>query len=63
MADTDGKPVELKLNELSQKVEEAFERIHKHVLKTPLTYSKYLSIDTNAEVYLKLGILQYRRIH
>lgn len=49
-ADTD-----TKLNELPKKVEEAYERIQNHILKTPLMFSKDLSTLSNAEVYLKLG--------
>ena len=44
------------LTRLPHKVEEASTRIRDHVLRTPLAYSKYLSVDTNAEVYLKLGM-------
>ncbi|KAL4225284.1 hypothetical protein ACF0H5_015972 [Mactra antiquata] len=43
-----------KIEGLPHEVEKAYRRIQQHILKTPLMYSKYLSLDSGAEVYLKL---------
>ncbi|KAL4218043.1 hypothetical protein ACF0H5_022781 [Mactra antiquata] len=43
-----------KIEGLPHQVENAYRRIQQHILKTPLMYSKYLSLDSDAEVYLKL---------
>lgn len=40
---------------------DAYERIKKYVRKTPLDYSPFISTDTDANVYLKLG--KYIRIY
>lgn len=43
------------MEEIALKVEEAQQRLHAHVLKTPLMFSQFLSDLGKAEVYLKLG--------
>lgn len=48
----------LEITELAKRVDDAYERIRPHVYKTPLMFSQPMSIETTANIFLKLGNLK-----